>query len=144
MNVQAMLAHKGDRVVTARPESTIATIIHVMKIEGIGAVVISRDGRRIDGIVSERDVVRGLVAQGGDLLALPVTEIMTKQVRTCDIDANVEDVMVEMTRSRIRHLPVVSDGRLRGIVSIGDVVKNRLDDLETETSVLRDYIVGRA
>ena len=144
MNVQAMLAHKGDRVVTARPESTIATIIHVMKIEGIGAVVISRDGRRIDGIVSERDVVRGLVAHGGDLLALPVTEIMTKQVRTCDIDANVQDVMVEMTRSRIRHLPVTSDGTLCGIVSIGDVVKNRLDDLETETSVLRDYIVGRA
>jgi CBS domain-containing protein len=144
MNVQAMLAHKGDRVVTARPESTIATIIHVMKVEGIGAVVISRDGRRIDGIVSERDVVRGLVAHGGDLLALPVTEIMTEQVRTCDIDANVEDVMVEMTRSRIRHLPVTREGKLCGIVSIGDVVKNRLDDLETETSVLRDYIVGRA
>ena len=144
MNVQAMLAHKGDRVVTARPESTIATIIHVMKIEGIGAVVISRDGRRIDGIVSERDVVRGLVAHGGDLLALPVTVIMTKQVRTCDIDANVEDVMVEMTRSRIRHLPVTREGKLCGIVSIGDVVKNRLDDLETETSVMRDYIVGRA
>lgn len=144
MNVQAMLAHKGDKVVTARPESTIATIIHVMKIEAIGAVVISRDGRRIDGIVSERDVVRGLVAHGGELLALPVTDVMTKQVRTCDIDANVEDVMVEMTRSRIRHLPVTREGKLCGIVSIGDVVKNRLDDLETETSVLRDYIVGRA
>lgn len=144
MNVQAMLAHKGDKVVTARPDATVAAIIHVMKIEGIGAVVISRDGRRIDGIVSERDVVRGLVAHGGELLAMPVTDVMTSQVHTCDIDANVEDVMLEMTRSRIRHLPVVREGRLCGIVSIGDVVKNRLDDLESETSVLRDYIVGRA
>ncbi len=144
MDVQAMLAHKGDRVVTARPDATVSTIIRVMKLEGIGAIVISKDGGRIDGIVSERDVVRGLVAHGAELLDMPVAEVMTRQVRTCNIDANVKDVMTEMTRSRIRHLPVVRDGRLCGIVSIGDVVKNRLDDLETETSVLRDYIVGRA
>jgi CBS domain-containing protein len=144
MNVQAMLAHKGDKVVTARPDASVATIIRVMKLEGIGAIVISKDGSRIDGIVSERDVVRGLVVHGAGLLDLPVAEVMTRQVRTCGMDANVKDVMAEMTRSRIRHLPIVDDGRLRGIVSIGDVVKNRLDDLETETSVLRDYIVGRA
>lgn len=140
MNVQAMLAHKGDKVVTARPEATVATIIHVMKIEGIGAVVISRDGRRLDGIVSERDVVRGLVSHGGELLGMPVTDIMTRQVRTCDIDANVEDVMVEMTRSRIRHLPVVREGRLCGIVSIGDVVKARLEEVQREADEMRTYI----
>jgi len=131
-------------VVTARPDATVSTIIRILKLEGIGAIVISRDGTAVDGILSERDVVRGLVSHGAALLDMPAADIMTQQVRTCGPNANVKDVMSEMTRSRIRHLPVVEKGRLVGIVSIGDVVKNRLEDLETETNVLRDYIVGRA
>jgi CBS domain-containing protein len=139
-----MLAHKGSKVVTARPDATIATIIRILKLEKIGAIVVSKDGSRVDGIVSERDVVRGLVEHGGDLLDMPASAIMTHDVRTCGPGADLKEVMGEMTSSRIRHLPVVDQGKLVGIVSIGDVVKNRLEDLETETNVLRDYIVGRA
>ncbi len=143
MKVETVLAAKGDKVVTARPDATVATIIRMLKLEGIGALVVSEDGEKILGIISERDVVRALVDHGGEVLKLRVAELMTHSVKTCTPDANIKDVMAEMTRSRVRHLPVVRDGKLSGIISIGDVVKNRLEELETETSVLRDYIVGR-
>ena len=143
MKVESMLAAKGDKVVTARPDATVATIIRMLKLEGIGALVVSEDGEKILGIISERDVVRALVDHGGEVLKVRVAELMTRSVKTCTPDANIKDVMAEMTRSRVRHLPVVRDGKLSGIISIGDVVKNRLEELETETSVLRDYIVGR-
>ena len=143
MKVETMLAAKGDKVVTARPDATVASIIRMLKLEGIGALVVSEDGEKILGIISERDVVRALVDHGGEVLKVRVAELMTRSVKTCTPDANIKDVMAEMTRSRVRHLPVVRDGKLSGIISIGDVVKNRLDELETETSVLRDYIVGR-
>ena len=144
MKVQAMLAQKGTKVATTRPDATIATAIRILKLEGIGALVVSEDGTHVSGIISERDVVRGLVSHGEALLQMHVSELMTSTVKTCGPDANIKDVMLEMTRSRIRHLPVVEDGKLAGIISIGDVVKNRLEELETETSVLRDYIVGRS
>ena len=143
MKVETMLAAKGDKVVTARPDATVATVIRMLKLEGIGALVVSEDGEKILGIISERDVVRALVDHGGEVLKVRVAELMTRSVKTCTPDANIKDVMAEMTRSRVRHLPVVRDGKLCGIISIGDVVKNRLEELETETSVLRDYIVGR-
>ena len=143
MKVETMLAAKGDKVVTSRPDATVATAIRMLKLEGIGALVVSEDGEKILGILSERDVVRALVDHGGEVLKVRVAELMTRSVKTCTLDANIKDVMAEMTRSRVRHLPVVRDGKLCGIISIGDVVKNRLDELETETSVLRDYIVGR-
>ena len=143
MKVESMLAAKGDKVVTARPDATVATVIRMLKLEGIGALVVSEDGEKILGIISERDVVRALVDHGGEVLKVRVAELMTHSVKTCTPDANIKDVMAEMTRSRVRHLPVVRDGKLSGIISIGDVVKNRLEELETETSVLRDYIVGR-
>lgn len=144
MKVDTMLAAKGDKVVTARPDATVATIIRMLKLEGIGALVVSEDGEKILGIISERDVVRALVDHSGEVLKMRVDELMTHSVKTCTPDANIKDVMAEMTRSRVRHLPVVRDGKLCGIISIGDVVKNRLEELETETSVLRDYIVGRS
>ncbi|MEX1110112.1 MAG: CBS domain-containing protein [Dongiaceae bacterium] len=144
MNVHSMLSQKGDKVVTARPDTTVIAASRLLKLERIGSVVISSDGVRVQGILSERDIVRGLVERGADLLEMPVSEIMTRTVTTCAPDDDIQDVMSKMTRGRIRHLPVVENGRLRGIISIGDVVKNRLEDLETETSVLRDYIVGRA
>ncbi len=144
MKVQAMLDAKGSEVATTRPYATIATVIRMMKLEGIGALVVSDDGQALGGIISERDIVLGLVDHGHELLEMRVAELMTRAVKTCTPEANVKDVMAEMTRSRVRHLPVLDGGKLCGIISIGDVVKNRLDELETETNVLRDYIVARS
>lgn len=142
MRVERMLAAKGAKVVTARPDATIATVIGALKREGIGALVVIEDGARILGIISERDIVRALVDHGAAVLTMRVDELMTRSVRTCAPGANIKDVMTEMTESRIRHLPVVQEGKLCGIISIGDVVKNRLDELESETSALRDYVLG--
>lgn len=143
MKVEAMLSTKESKVVTARPDTTVATAISLLKRERIGALVVSDDGDHVQGILSERDVVRALVDHGGDLLNKPVSELMTRAVKTSTLDANIQDVMSEMTHSRIRHLPVLDNGKLCGMISIGDVVKNRLEELEAETTVLREYIVGR-
>ncbi|MEM7221396.1 MAG: CBS domain-containing protein [Pseudomonadota bacterium] len=147
MKVQDILRAKGDnanRCATVQPDATVDTVSHRLKLEGCGALVVSSDGERVEGIVSERDIVRGLPEHGGRLLDMPVSDIMTREVQTCSPGDNVTEIMGEMTRRRIRHLPVTEDGKLSGIISIGDVVKNRLDELETETHVLRDYIVGRS
>jgi CBS domain-containing protein len=144
MKVQAMLDAKGSKVATTRPYATIATVIRMLKLERIGALVVSDDGETLGGIISERDIVRGLVEHGHELLELQVAELMTRAVKTCTPESHIKDVMAEMTRSRVRHLPVLDGGKLCGIISIGDVVKNRLDELETETNVLRDYIVARS
>ena len=143
MQVQAMLDAKGSEVATTRPDATIATVIDKLKLKKIGALVVTDSGGDLAGIISERDVVRGLVDHGAELLKMTVAELMTRSVKTCNPDHNTDDVMAEMTRSRIRHLPVLDGDRLCGIISIGDVVKNRLEELEAETSVLRDYIGGR-
>ena len=142
MKVRAMIEAKGDKVATTRPDTPIATAVQMLKLEGIGALVVTDEAGRLVGIVSERDIVRSLVAHGGDLLSMPVDKIMTRAVKTCTLEHDINEVMTEMTHSRIRHLPVLDGGRLCGIISIGDVVKNRLEELETETSVLRDYISG--
>jgi CBS domain-containing protein len=144
MKVRDMLGQKGDKVATVRPDATIDTALHKLKLEGVGALVVSKDDQTVAGIISERDIVRGLPDHGAALLTMKVSELMTQSVKTCTPDDKIQDIMSEMTRSRIRHLPVVSDGKMCGIVSIGDVVKNRLEELETETHVLRDYIVGRS
>ncbi len=143
MKVHAMLSAKGHEVATTLPETVISTVIRKLKLEGVGALVVSEDGEHVVGIISERDVVRGLAEHGAELLDMRVADLMTKNVKTCSPEDDLKHVMTEMTRSRIRHLPVTEDGRMCGIVSIGDVVKTRLDELETETSALRDYIVGR-
>lgn len=144
MKVQAMLAQKGDRVITVRSDMTVGEVVKLLHKERIGAVVVSDDAASVQGILSERDVVRGLVTNGTELLGTPVSGLMTKKVSTCTPDDDVQDIMAQMTRSRIRHLPVVVDGKLRGMISIGDVVKNRLEELETEANALRDYVSGRA
>lgn len=140
MTVAAILKSKGNKVATTRPDATIETVAHRLKLEGIGALVVSEDGRRVAGIISERDIVRGLAIHGSELLRRPVSEFMTSGVTTCGPDTTVKQVMTHMTRERIRHVPVIEDGGLSGIVSIGDVVKHRLDEMETEVRVLRDYI----
>jgi CBS domain-containing protein len=144
MKVRDMLAEKGDKVATTQPDATVDTVLHRLKLEGVGALVVSKDGEKVLGIVSERDIVRGLPDHGAALLEMPVSEIMTKTVKTCPPETNIPELMSEMTRSRFRHMPVVKDGKLCGIISIGDVVKSRLEELEAETHVLRDYIVGRS
>jgi CBS domain-containing protein len=144
MDVRALLSAKGDRVAKVRSDLTIEAVVNRLKEEGVGALVVSDDGESIVGIISERDVVRGLARHGRDLVVMKVAELMTAKVKTCSPDAKIQDVMSMMTTSRFRHLPVVEDGRLCGIISIGDVVKNRLEELEDETSTLRDFIVGRS
>lgn len=142
MKVRDILAHKGSAVVTVRPDTTVATAIHRLMLERIGALVVSDDGVRVLGIVSERDIVRVVAERGADALApdLTVEEMMTRNVLTCGLEDTVKDLMTTMTQRRIRHLPVVENGKLVGIVSIGDVVKNRLEEVELEANVLREYI----
>lgn len=143
MTVESILKEKGTKVATVRPHETIGTLVAKLKLENIGAVVVSEDGKRVDGIISERDVVRGLAAHGGELLAMTIDKLMIRDVLTCAPGDMVKDVMQTMTTRRVRHLPVVKDGHMVGLVSIGDVVKNRLEDVEMEARVLRDYITAR-
>jgi CBS domain-containing protein len=144
MNVEGILRAKGARVVTIKRDATVASLVRGLRDERIGAMVVSDDGRTVEGIVSERDVVRGLADAGAQVLEQRVAQIMTAPVRTCSANDPVKSVMETMTLHRIRHLPVLVDGELAGIVSIGDVVKNRLDEMATEASVLRAaYLAGR-
>jgi CBS domain-containing protein len=143
MLIVTMLRSKGDFVATVRPTATVRELLDTLAEHRIGAVVVSADGA-IDGIVSERDIVRHLSAAGGGLLDRPVSSIMTADVVTCRRDTTVEDLMRLMTNRRIRHVPVVDDeGALVGIVSIGDVVKNRISELESERDDLVGYIGTR-
>ncbi len=142
MKVQDILKAKGRRVVTVTPGATIHSLVRLMRLERVGAVVVSKDGISLDGIVSERDVVVGLGEYGERLLDRQVSDLMTQSVRTCAPGDNIKDIMRTMTTNRVRHIPVVDDGRLAGIVSIGDVVKNRLDDMELEANVLRDVALA--
>jgi CBS domain-containing protein len=140
MNVETILKGKGRAVVTIAPDATIAEAVDLLRRKGIGAVVVTAGAGVIAGILSERDVVHALADRGAELLSLPVSALMTRHVFTCKPDDGVADLMAQMTERRIRHLPVVEDTRLAGIVSIGDVVKNRLDEVEEEASTLRQFI----
>ncbi|XVQ07820.1 CBS domain-containing protein [Spirillospora sp. CA-255316] len=140
MRIRDLLRRKGTTVATVRPDATVRDLLAALAEHNIGAVVVSPDGATIAGIASERDVVRRLHEHGAGLLGRPVSEIMTAEVRTCEPNADVDDLRRTMTEHRIRHLPVVEDGRLAGIVSIGDVVKSSIDELESEREYLVDYI----
>ena len=142
MQVKAILKTKGTGVITVPPQTTIDALAHRLRLENIGAVVVRGDGASVDGIISERDVLRGLAEHGTELLVMPVQDLMTRGVQTCTPDASVKDVMRLMTQKRVRHLPVVEGERLVGIISIGDVVKNRLDEMEMEANVLRDSLIA--
>ena len=142
MNVETILRTKGRSVVTIGVDATIEDAVALLRRKGIGAVVVSEDGATVEGILSERDIVHALAERGGRLLELPVSALMTRQVFTCKPADGIAELMAEMTDRRIRHLPVVENGRLAGIVSIGDVVKNRLDEVESEASSLREFIAS--
>jgi CBS domain-containing protein len=140
MLIAEVLRAKGSFVATVTPDATVADVLGELAQHGVGALVVSSDGAHIEGIVSERDVVRHLHRVGVGLLEEPVGTIMTSEVRTCSPNDNVDDLMVGMTEHRIRHVPVVRGDALVGIVSIGDVVKSRIGDLEGERNELVAYI----
>jgi CBS domain-containing protein len=140
MRVSGILASKGSTVATIAATATVADAADQLRTRGVGALVVSDDGRRIQGIVSERDVVRRLAERGDVVLSEQVATAMTAEVRTCAPEDSAEDLMRLMTDHRIRHLPVTVDDTLVGIVSIGDVVKWRVTELEDETRQLHEYI----
>jgi CBS domain-containing protein len=142
MRINQVLAGKGSHeVVTVRPDASVRELIGMLAEHNIGALVVSSDGAGVDGIVSERDVVRRL-HEDEQVLDSPVSVIMTADVHTCEGDQPVTSLMAVMTEKRVRHVPVVKDGRLAGIVSIGDVVKSRMSELEFERDQLDSYVHG--
>ncbi|MFZ0171688.1 MAG: CBS domain-containing protein [Acidimicrobiales bacterium] len=143
MKISALLATKGASVVTIAPDASVAEAIAVLGRHNIGSLVVSRDGSVVEGIMSERDVVRALEAVGPDVVGQPVSSIMTVDVQSTSPDSSVESLMATMTDHRVRHVPVVEDGVLVGMVSIGDVVKNRMEELEQDRNALVDYINAR-
>jgi CBS domain-containing protein len=142
MRITDVLRGKGTQVVTVPPDTKVRRLLEVLAEHGIGAAVVSHDGTSVDGIVSERDIVRAFAKRGAAVMSEPVTAIYTAEVHTITPETSLDEVMLMMTERRVRHAPVVVDGVLRGIVSIGDVVKNRIDELETERAHLTDYITG--
>jgi CBS domain-containing protein len=139
MRIADVLRNKGGAVATITPETSVSGLLNELALHNIGAmVVVSPDG--VVGIVSERDVVRKLHERGAELLRMPVSEIMTTMVATCTTADTVDHLSALMTNKRVRHVPVVENNRLVGIVSIGDVVKQRMEELETEQRALQDYI----
>ncbi len=142
MKVADILSAKGNKVMTVRPTDTIVTLAHRLKLERVGAMIVSRDGKTVDGIISERDVTHGLATHGAELSALLVSNLMTREVVTCSPDDSIAEIARIMTRHRVRHIPVQEKGELVGVVSVGDVVKHRLDEMEMEVNVMRDYAIA--
>jgi CBS domain-containing protein len=140
VQISQVLRRKGHDVVTVEGSESVRGAIALLVQHRIGALVVSADGRRIEGILSERDIARGLHERGAGLLADPVSSVMTAEVHTCIPTAGVHELAQMMTDRRVRHVPVVDGDALIGIVSIGDVVKARLDELEDERRQLVDYI----
>jgi len=140
MTVKAILAVKGTEVLTIEPTTNLAAAAKVLAERKIGALVVTGPDRRVIGIVSERDIVQDLAAHGAESLDLPLTEVMTRKVMTCSASDTISSVMERMTAGKFRHLPVVEQGRLVGIISIGDVVKHRVAEIEAEHQALREYI----
>ncbi|MBV8654389.1 MAG: CBS domain-containing protein [Alphaproteobacteria bacterium] len=142
MNVEAILRSKGRSVATIPSSATVGTAVHELKTRGIGALVVNDDDNAVAGILSERDVVHALAEHGAALLTMKVDQLMTKRVVTCRPEDTVAELMARMTERRFRHLPVLKDGALIGIVSIGDLVKNRIEEVEFEADSLRSFIAG--
>lgn len=141
MQVKIVLQEKGSDVVTATPDTSLRDLIEMLDTKRIGAVVVSSDGVRLDGIVSERDVVRALSRDGAAALDHTALDVMTTgEMCTCRPEDTVESLMTTMTDRRVRHIPVVVDGAISGLVSIGDVVKSRISVLESEAQAMHDYI----
>ncbi len=140
MTVRTILSQKGKDCVTIAPEATLADAARLLSEKHIGAVVVTGAGQRVAGILSERDIVRALAKHGAGALAQTVASAMTREVVTCTADESIPALMQRMTAGRFRHVPVVEHGQLAGIVSIGDVVKHRIEEVERESQALKEYI----
>ncbi len=140
MNVKAILAAKGGDIVSIEPTADLSAAAKLLSTHRIGAVVIRGAGGRLAGILSERDIVRAVSDHGADALSVPVGQIMTRNVTTCGENDSIADIMERMTAGKFRHMPVLRDGQLIGVVSIGDVVKQRVGEIEQDTEALRGYI----
>jgi CBS domain-containing protein len=140
MIVKNILAGKRGNVVTIEPTANLAAAVKLLAEQRIGAVVIPSADHRVVGILSERDIVRALAEHGATVLSDPVGKVMTRDVKTCSEDNTIEELMDRMTTGKFRHMPVVQQGKLIGIVSIGDVVKSRVEEINHEAKSLRDYI----
>jgi CBS domain-containing protein len=144
MNVKAILAAKsgnlGGNLITIEPTADLAAAASLLAQHRIGAVVIRGAGGRLAGILSERDIVRTLAEQGAAALTVPVGQVMTREVETCGENDSVASLMERMTAGKFRHMPVVEQGQLIGLISIGDVVKQRVEEFERESEAMRDYI----
>jgi CBS domain-containing protein len=144
MLVRQILNSKGTgEVLTIHPEATVAEAARLLSERRIGCLVVSRDGARPDGVISERDIVREMGARGVGCFQEAVAELMTEAVQTCSCDDQADDVLAQMTQGRFRHLPVMDGGRMVGLISIGDVVKARLSELAMEKDALEGMITGR-
>jgi CBS domain-containing protein len=142
MKVEAVLAVKGREVASINPSATLATVAQRLRLERIGSLIVLEDGKLV-GIISERDVVHAFAAHRAEASEIKVADVMTRDLITCRPEDSLTRVLGLMTRHRVRHLPVLEGGRLAGLISIGDAVKHRLDELELEAAVLRDaYIAG--
>lgn len=140
MNVASILKDKGSDVLSVAADTSVADVARSLTDRKIGAVVVNGAGGALAGILSERDIVRGIAQNGAATLSRPVSDLMTADVLTCSMDDTVDEIMDLMTGRRIRHLPVIEGGVLRGIVSIGDVVKARIAETEAEANALKEYI----
>ncbi len=141
MTVSIILAGKGREVVSIEPNASLASAVELLAAKRIGAIVILGAGRRVAGILSERDIVRALAERSATALAEPVSHVMTRKVSTCSENETVVSIMERMTEGKFRHMPVVDQGQVAGIISIGDVVKHRLHEMERDSAAMRDYIL---
>jgi CBS domain-containing protein len=141
MTVSTILANKGREIVTIEPGASLADAVQLLADRRIGAAIILGADRRLIGIISERDIVQALAARGPAVLDEPVSRTMTRNVETCNESETVSSIMERMTAGKFRHVPVLDQGRVTGMVSIGDVVKHRLHEMERETAAMHDYIL---
>ncbi len=140
MNVAALLKTKGGNVATARPSSTVLDVSQQLSEKKIGAIVVVGDDGDVAGIISERDVVRLVAKHGAVALDMPVSDVMTREIVSCNLAVTVDELMAMMTRGRFRHVPVIEEHALIGIISIGDVVKNHIAEVEMEVSAMKGYL----
>jgi len=141
MTVSIILANKGREIVTIEPNASLVEAVQILAAKRIGAALILGADRRIAGIISERDIVRVLAERGAAVLGEPVSRTMTRKVESCNENETVAQIMERMTQGKFRHMPVVDQGQVVGVVSIGDIVKHRLHEMERESTAMRDYIM---
>jgi CBS domain-containing protein len=142
MKIRDLLKRKGSGVLTASAGMSVAQVVQMMMRHNIGAVPVVSGGGALVGIVSERDLVRALQLSSSRVQDLAVEQVMERELPTCDAGSSLHELMLRMTRERLRHILVLDEGQLGGIISVGDLVKHRLEELETETNILRDYVVA--